>query len=555
MAKRGTSKLGGRAQPDPRKRRLFEAWLLEQPREWSVVIACRAALRLIPFLSAYRGDSGDIMLSTFRAVAIARFAVNHPNRPIEAAARTAADAAAAASDAARDFRAASDAAFAAADAADAAFAAANADNVDVAADVAALAAEDAATAAARSSSNVSAASLDDVRSDALQLHGRKVTSKQLMSTALWSKTPPSQISEVWPKMTQELLASGAHWSVWIDWYDDVFSGGVWRSERYDAAFTDIPGELPWGEGAVAVNSEIARRLAELGPDPVAIEGIPSPIAIIRLDDGRIGADAGSFASPTFAAPLTADDHRRALAACHSRARQLFKSASSPRFQGRSEYAEVVNAYLEWLPTEPDQGNILLADGEARLLNKLFVADESILPTVFAGQLSVLLEDHIALRSYYPEIERHYHAVRTGRLVVPLPRDAAKAIRGVIHASTPKVFHESVFPAIDEAAKPVPDVKPPPPEDMPPPDPGRPKPPKDPIAEGDPQRSRNFIVASAFNRIWGVLKKGKEVEGTIEGWQKVYDQFKPHIGTIIDWLSAFWPGGGPGTPPTPPTIGV
>jgi hypothetical protein len=70
------------------------------------------------------------------------------------------------------------------------------------------------------------------------------------------------------------------------------------------------------------------------------------------------------------------------------------------------------AYCEWLPTGPDGGNILLADGEARVLNKLFTADEGILAEGFAARLSTFLEDHIALRVFYPELERYYHAVRT-----------------------------------------------------------------------------------------------------------------------------------------------
>jgi hypothetical protein len=82
---------------------------------------------------------------------------------------------------------------------------------------------------------------------------------------------------------------------------------------------------------------------------------------------------------------------------------------------------------------------------------LFAADESILPTAFASKLSVLLEDHIALRSFYSEVERHYQSIKTARLAKPLPRDAVGAIQNVIRAQTPTIFAESVSPAIDEAA--------------------------------------------------------------------------------------------------------
>jgi hypothetical protein len=213
-------------------------------------------------------------------------------------------------------------------------------------------------------------------------------------------------------------------------------------------------------------------------------------------------------------------------------------ASSPEFQGRSEYAQILRGYLEWLPGERGTGNVLLADGEARVLNKLATAEESILPTVFASKLAVLLEDHIALRSFYPEIERHYHAVNTGRLIKPLSRDAVRAIQSVIRSQTPMVFDETVSHAIDEAAKPVPNIKSLPQDDLPPADPSRPKPPTDPITEADPRKSRSYIIASAYNRVWWILQKGKDTAQAIEGWQKTYDLLKPHIGPIIDFLRHF-----------------
>jgi hypothetical protein len=92
-----------------------------------------------------------------------------------------------------------------------------------------------------------------------------------------------------------------------------------------------------------------------------------------------------------------------------------------------------------------------------------------------------------------------------------------------------------------------------PEDTPPADPNRPKPPNDPIAEADPRKSCSYIIASAYNRIWSILQKGKDAAQVIEGWQRTYDLLKPHIPAIIDFLHNFWSGTG-GTSP-PPTIGA
>ena len=80
---------------------------------------------------------------------------------------------------------------------------------------------------------------------------------------------------LWPALPRRALAAlaetgagstarGDHWSVWIDWYDDVLAGVLYAmaGEAEDAAFTDIPGKLPWDD-AKAVNREIARRLSDL----------------------------------------------------------------------------------------------------------------------------------------------------------------------------------------------------------------------------------------------------------------------------------------------------
>jgi hypothetical protein len=40
----------------------------------------------------------------------------------------------------------------------------------------------------------------------------------------------------WQGLVQELRRHGDHWSVWIDWYDDVLAGTP-RSEAEEAAFT------------------------------------------------------------------------------------------------------------------------------------------------------------------------------------------------------------------------------------------------------------------------------------------------------------------------------
>lgn len=539
------------ALPDPRDRKAIQHWLEAKPREWSVVIAARTALRVVPFLR-WRRELGQrnaaaIVLPIFRATAIARFAAVYPNRAIAAASY-----ADAASYAASPY--ADDASFYAAAASSYAAAASYADAADAASYVASY-----ADAAASSYADAaSAAFLEDAH--------RLVTGTppvRLAPAPLWrlrdaSQHSPPGAEQIWSKLRGDLLRLGDHWHVWTDWYEEVLAGSPplpARSEAWEAAFTDIPSPLPWDEGPEAVNLKIRKRLDALvareaqeratkegvgaeSPDLSPLEGVSSPIAIMQRPDGRIGADAGMFALPELPPLITREDLAQILAACRSRAEKLLSETTAPTFNGRPDYAIAIAAYLEWLPATPETGNILLADGEARVLNKLFTADERVLATGFATRLSVFLEDHIGLRSYYEEVERHYQAVRTGRLATPIQRDAVEGIKQTVHDHTPEVFDESVAPVVDETAKPVPEPAPLPPEDRPPPDPNRPKPPRDPIADPDPQKSRSYIFAAAANRIWELLVKGKDASAGLDGWRKAYEQMRPHMEPIIAWLRTF-----------------
>jgi hypothetical protein len=499
------------APPDPRDP-AFKRWLASKPREWSVVVAARAALRVLPLvrqseLGAFEAPA--IRLPVFRATAIAWFAAVYPNRAFAAA--FAAASAAAASFASSGDNAAAFAAEAvdAAAAAEAYFASSAEAGVSEAG-VFQAGDELVGADAARHTHTASG-----IRRDLSALVGG-VPPERLARAPLWGGSeegvvfPSARVGGPWIGLQRDLPRLGKHWQVWIDWYDEVLAGSPpspRRSEAWEAAFTDVhdpsypwEGPLPWDDGPEVVNLAIKARLdalqesaaldvvervidyspdASRTPDPLPLEGVSSPIAIVQRPDGRIAVEAGAFAIPELPPSLTPEDLARTLATCRSQAERLRAAAAAPTFQGRPDYAEAFAAYLEWLPTPRGTGNILLADGEARVLNKLYMADEGILATGFAARLSVFLENHIGLRAHYDEVERLYQAVRTGRLEAPLQRDAVEGIKQAVHDNTPAVFDESVPPVVDETAKPVPEPPPLAPEDRPPPDPNRPKPPRDP----------------------------------------------------------------------------
>lgn len=547
MAKPTTNKRGNRSPPNPGDLLAFDRWLSQRPRPWSVVIANRAALRVLPLLQ-YEQQFPVLVLSVLRAIAISRVAARFPNVTIDP---KAADAA---------YRAVVQTKKMPNDLADILYGTCNA--AATAAHTLAFpnfgnAAAGAAAYAAFAASESKLRLYSSVEDDVQKLHQEAMGPEILASTQLWPISAPTNVSNAYSTFSHRLLALGTHWQVWLEWYETLVLGEPFRvkTEAWYAAFTDVPSELPWDDGPEVVNTEIARRLAALRLDPVPVEGIPSPIAINIRSDGRIGADAGAFATPTVPPSRSLADHAHALSACRNLAERLGALASSPQFNGRRDYGEALSAYLEWLPTESGSGNILLADSEARVLTKLFIADEGILAEGFASRLSVFLENHIAARAFYPEVALHYQSIRTGHIATPLPHDAVEGIRETIRAHSPKVFDQTVPPVLDEAAKPVPDARPPAPADAPPPDPSRPRPPKDPIADADPAASRNTIFARVANRVWQVLRDGKDLPQVIDGWGKAYDQLKPYIGPIIEWLKTNMPGGSDGMPPAPPPIGV
>lgn len=264
--------------PDPSNFEAIKSWLKQQPNEWSVVIASRAALRVLPFVRSEQSILA-IVLPFFRATAVARFAAKFPSRAIEGAARAAARAVDAASGAP------SSAAFAAAVAGSGAQAAAIAASAvpASAAFAAAVAASgartaDAAAVAASLGFALDAAQLlaSAVTADVKQLHDGTMTSVQLAAAPLWLAPSSAHIGGMWQGLKRGLGTLGPHWSIWIDWYDNVVAGEPhgWTSEAEDAAFTDLHGELPWKDGAEAVNREIARRLRMIRGEEASQEQPP-----------------------------------------------------------------------------------------------------------------------------------------------------------------------------------------------------------------------------------------------------------------------------------------
>ncbi|TPV97888.1 MAG: hypothetical protein USCAAHI_02689 [Beijerinckiaceae bacterium] len=128
-----------------------------------------------------------------------------------------------------------------------------------------------------------------------------------------------------------------------------------------------------------------------------------------------------------------------------------------RWNARPDYAETLDQYVAYLPVQSEEGNFLLADAEARVIRSMFAAEAKILPVPLATNLKVFLEQHIGLRSYYPETEDFYESVRSGHLEAPLPIDAVEGFILGVRDNTPTVFEPNVSQALEEVAQPIPTV--------------------------------------------------------------------------------------------------
>jgi len=244
----------------------LEAWLRTQQREVAVIIAARAALRVLPLFSEYtRADIGERKLaehvaSPFRAAAVAIAAAKYPER-IDLATR-----AIAASNYARRAARATEKGGedAVADAARAAYSALDAatesDPKEIA--VGAVRAVIRAVGAARATGYDTAAFAvwSEVRADAASL-GKGVVLNAFAELPLWTDgVAPSWMTAAWFKL-RAAFPIDQDWDVWAKWYEGHLESRALGKE-VELIYATVPPEK-WDEGPAAANAWVKLQLTKL----------------------------------------------------------------------------------------------------------------------------------------------------------------------------------------------------------------------------------------------------------------------------------------------------
>lgn len=293
-------------------------WLRDKHPEWAVVLAARAAMRVIPAVSAH-GLYGsfaerEVVLQVFRGVAASWAAVAIPEHRQKIPAHSAAVRIAELSMSDDDGPVHAAAHAAAAAAAYIAYTTSPsvqhpADSVD-----AALYAVRAVEAAAANRAGIWTA----VSADATMIEDSGLLPAQLAARKLWPKGRPKWSEEEWHQLTLNLLEVEEDWQVWTDWYEARLLGDA-IERGVELARVQID-ERIWNQGVKVLNARISRLIesyeedkifqyaTDTGSDP-PIESIPTQVSEAFVFGGSDASPIGQIDPPGAGLNDTADQRQ------------------------------------------------------------------------------------------------------------------------------------------------------------------------------------------------------------------------------------------------------
>ena len=390
----------------------FRAWLEGKPREVSVVLASRMALRVFPMVahaSYIEGFDKTIVLSIFWANILPWVAAKYPTHD-------------------KDLEIAVHATTAATTTATMATAhATTATTATIATTTTRVASAHATTAAAHAAhatSTTAGATTDfweALTTDCLWMQNEGHHAASILAAKpLWLNEVPKLVDRAWHDLTTVLRNKDYNWWVWINWYEARLHGhptidapaDIVRELDLGIALID---EKLWKKGPLAVNAEVQRLIDEakeearereedVGADEsyeidgvkevMPIEGIPSPATFEWPADSPLRVVSGLQTLASIPSFQDEEDRRQRAEAAIEYADSLRQGLEAGSHQVRQEYKSTLDRYCKWIPQGEVEGNIHIADAAARNLRTMFQADNVSLSTGFAAELKTFLEQHI-----------------------------------------------------------------------------------------------------------------------------------------------------------------
>jgi hypothetical protein len=280
-----------RGRPDFSDRDSLLKWLETQPKEVGVVIAARAALRVLPLIAVDFDRTKDggrpfapLSFAVFWATALAHVVGKYPTRANELHPATSV----AAAEVSGTEGAAAESATVTSVTASAASAATAAATVSSAAFATPATASYAASHAAYAAAN---ADIDDVASVAhvwgalsadVRAIGSGRTAGQLAGDPLWLESAPKWADDSWTEFQAAL--SEPQWKPWRDWYQRRLDGRE-LSEELELLFATLPVD-PREKDPAEQNALLAREIEWLTPPEIPPQG-PGPHVEIDIESGTI----------------------------------------------------------------------------------------------------------------------------------------------------------------------------------------------------------------------------------------------------------------------------
>ena len=283
-------------EPQIKDRETLEAWLETQPREVAVVVAARAALRVLPAIaidirwsnSATRQTlATSLLLPVFQALAkswtTATFGFHFWPAAVSDGFLHEADQAFQEAD---GIRAAANSVSIVEAAANAAEAVHEENDFTEVVDCAAHAVASAALAVA-SDGVISYQTYDDFFARSIwdstgvdilfiksTIHrymnnpdeianSYSLAISSLIRAPLWKHSEPDWLRQNWIQLRQRLEELNSNWQVWIDWFEKRLKGDA-RDYTIERLFVDVPYEMR-GAKPAEINAEITRRIREIEP--------------------------------------------------------------------------------------------------------------------------------------------------------------------------------------------------------------------------------------------------------------------------------------------------